>query len=89
MPPYRRYSVTMEILSFPFLFARKFSSMRTHFAAVSTKCRKQVILSACAYELPPPPLHSAHPPLVARDVVTPIRLSNQGVYLTVTLFASS
>ena len=36
MPPYRRYSVTMEILSFPFLFARKFSSMRTHFAAVST-----------------------------------------------------
>ena len=29
------YSVTMEILSFPFLFARKFSSMRTHFAAVS------------------------------------------------------
>ena len=31
MPPYRRYSVTMEILSFPFLFARKFSSMRTHF----------------------------------------------------------
>ena len=25
MPPYRRYSVTMEILSFPFLFARKFS----------------------------------------------------------------
>ena len=32
MPPYHRYSVTMEILSFPFLFARKFSSMRTHFA---------------------------------------------------------
>ena len=29
------YSVIMEILSFPFLFARKFSSMRTHFAAVS------------------------------------------------------
>ena len=29
------YSVTMEILSFPFLFARKFSSMRTNFAAVS------------------------------------------------------
>ena len=26
----------MEILSFPFLFARKFSSMRTLFAAVST-----------------------------------------------------
>ena len=25
----------MEILSFPFLFARKFSSMRTNFAAVS------------------------------------------------------
>ena len=88
MPPYRRYSVTMEILSFPFLFARKFSSMRTHFAAVSTKCRKQVILSACVYELPPP-LRSAHRPLVARDVVTPIRLSNQGVYLVVTLFPSS
>ena len=35
MPPYHRYSVTMEILSFPFLFARKFSSMRTHFAPVS------------------------------------------------------
>ena len=34
MPSYRRYSVTMEILSFPFLFARKFPSMRTHFAAV-------------------------------------------------------
>ena len=25
MPPYPRYSATMEILSFPFLFARKFS----------------------------------------------------------------
>ena len=35
MPPYRRYTVTMEILSFPFLFARKFPSMRTRFAAVS------------------------------------------------------
>ena len=43
MPSYRCYSVSMEILSFPFLFARQFSraflSMRTHFAAVSTACK--------------------------------------------------
>ena len=76
MPPYRRYSVTMEILSFPFLFARKFSSMRTHFAAVSTKCwkRRTNFLSACAYGLPP------RPPQFR------IRISNQGIYLMVTLF---
>ena len=44
MPPYRRCSVTMEILSFLFLFARKFSSMRTHFAAVSLELGPPVFL---------------------------------------------
>ena len=39
MPPYRLYSVTMEILSFPFLFVGKFPSMCTHFAAVSFDAR--------------------------------------------------
>ena len=41
---YRRYSVTMEILSFTFLFARKFLSMRTHFAAVSEFSMKPLAL---------------------------------------------
>ena len=35
------YSVTMEILSFPFLFARKFSSMRTHFPLPSVSHQSQ------------------------------------------------
>ena len=53
MPPYRRYSVTMEILSFPFLFARKFSSMRTHFAAVSPGSIEQArVNGACALKWP-------------------------------------
>ena len=39
MPPYRRYSVTMEILLFPFLFARKFSHALQAWALVLPLCR--------------------------------------------------
>ena len=42
---YRRYSVTMEIFSFTFLFARKFLSMRTHFTAASEFSMKPLTLS--------------------------------------------
>ena len=53
MPPYRRYSVTMEILSFPFLFARKFSSMRAYFAAASEKLspRKAAVIDKISSQL--------------------------------------
>ena len=53
MPPYRRYSVTMEILSFPFLFARKFSSMRAYFAAASQKLspRKAAVIDKISSQL--------------------------------------
>ena len=53
MPSYRRYSVTMEILSFPFLFARKFSSMRAYFAAASQKLspRKAAVIDKISSQL--------------------------------------
>ena len=72
MPPYRRYSVTMEILSFPFLFARKFSSMRAYFAAASQKLspRKAAVIDKISSQL----LRIAEP-FIAPVVATLINFS--------------
>ena len=46
MPPYPRYTVTMEILSFPFLLARKFSHAFQVCALVLPLCLQCSVLRA-------------------------------------------